>query len=159
MLKTLRQNTNTNRFKTKIYIKEINPNSLKQLNDYLVKKEVKIHVYSDEGIFSLEGNNIFKLKPIDKPIVSMNYGDYTLLFDDSEFEKEHVFSQIPGTHIVQSFTRKYYSLNKTYNTLLQLVIEETNGIAFNFYFFLNDAYFFDNILVKKELNGFLSMLN
>jgi hypothetical protein len=129
-----------------------------ELKEYLVKEEVKVMLYSDEGIFSLENDRIFQLKPIDVSTTSHDFEGLKLLFDDSHFEKESRMSQIPANHVVQSFTRKVYSLSKRYNTLLQLVVDETNSIPTNFYFLLNDAYFFDNILVKKELNGFLSLL-
>jgi len=156
MLKQTRQNTNTNRFKTKIYLEGINPpKNVENLKQFIVKTEIKTMLYSEEGIFSLENDKIVKMKPIDKAVTRID----NLIFDDSYFEKEIVFSQIPSDSVVDSFTRKYYSLNKRYNTLLQLVIDERNHIPTNFYFFLNDAYFFENILVKKELNGFLSMLN
>jgi hypothetical protein len=161
MLKKLRQNTNTNRFKTKIYVDsfKLSSGSMKKLNEYLVKEEIKLILYSDEGVFSIENEKVFKLKPVDSPILREEFEGLILLFDDSHFEKESIFSQLPSEPLSQGFTRKYYSLNKTYNTLLQLVVDERNGVPFNHYFLLNDAYFFDNILVKKELNGFLSLLN
>jgi len=162
MLKKLRENTNTNRFKTKIYIESgihTEKINLSQLKEYLVKDEIKLILYSDEGIFSAENNKIYKMKPIDSPILREKFESWWLLFDDSYFEKDTVFSQIPSDLVSVGFTRKYYSLNKTYNTILQLVVDERNGKPINFYFLLNDAYFFDNILVKKELSGFLSLLN
>jgi hypothetical protein len=162
MLKTLRQNTNTNRFKTKIFIEDIAPITLHKkiigLKEYLVKEEIKTILYSDEGIFSIENDKIFRMKAIDSDVTNIDFEGLKLIFDNSHFEKENQLSQIPSNHIVHSFTRKYYSLTKKYNTLMQLVIDETNSIPTHFYFLLNDAYYFDNLLVKKELSGFLSLL-
>jgi len=82
-----------------------------------------------------------------------------IIIDSSCFEKTQVLSQIPSDHIVHSFTRKRYSLSKSFKSLLHLIIEEMSDVPINYYFLLNDAYSFNDILVKKELDIFLSLIN
>ena len=179
---------------TKIYIKDYNLNLLKQkfykLDEYFRNKETFIEVFSPEGFFNIDNNNLYKLIAIDKQKYICKYETYNLLFDNSYFEKECV-SQIPIDHIILNMTKFYYEYgeygkntnkdhvkpksNKSNNNInksfLILVIEgiyETkiqndnkdkycDFIPINFYFLINES--FDNILIKNDLNVFLSMLN
>lgn len=178
-MKQLKQVKQTNIFTEKIYI-NTNTNTIPltltlfksttlckktiDLKDFLINEDIIIHLYSDEGIFSIENNQIYKLIPHDIPIKKLvfekdDFNNIDLIFDNSYFEKTQILSQIPSNHIVHSFTKKRYSLTKNFKSLLHLIIEEISGKPVNYYFLLNDAYSFNNILVKKELNMFLSLFN
>lgn len=164
---------------TKIYIKDYDPVLLRKkfsnLEAWFRNQETVVELVSPDGLFNIENNKLYKLKPVDKEIVAHDFEGYKLMFDNSHFEKELVFSQIPFDHINIEVVRFYYCqelLGK--KTFLRLVIEgfyeNTNSIMAtsqtkdrysnftptNFYFLTNES--FDNVLVKKELNVFLSML-
>jgi hypothetical protein len=172
---------------TKIYIKEIEPISLKKhfskLDEYFRQKEIFVELISSEGMFVIENNQLYKLKPVDKEVLNQSFEGYTLLFDTSYFEKEHVLSQIPYEHVRFNTVKFHYGeeiFGKKY--FLRLVVEGfyekensyissnnnnnnndnnnndkyNNFVPTNFYFLANES--FDNILVKKEFNVFLSML-
>jgi len=159
----------TNIFTDKIYLSTILPKEfckkINNIKEFLINEDIIIHLYSNEGIFTIENNQIYKLIPHDKPIKKIifeqneNNKVIDLTIDSSCFEKIQVFSQIPSDHIVNSFTRKRYSLSKTFKSLLHLIIEEMSGVPINYYFLLNDAFSFNDILVKKELDIFLSLIN
>jgi hypothetical protein len=161
---------------TKIYIKDFDVASLRKklpkLDEYFRNQEITVELVSPEGLFTIESNKLYKLKPVDKEIVECNFEGFSLLFDNSYFEKEFVFSHIPYDHINIDVVKFYYGQeNLGKKSFLRLVVEGMyenylssqnlkdkyyNFIPTNFYFLANES--FDNVLVKKELNVFLSML-
>ena len=161
---------------TKVYIKNFNPVCLKEkielLNKYKINEKNFIEVISPDGIFQIENNRIYKLKPVDLEVKNETFENNTLLFDKSYYEKEEVFSQIPYNNIERNITSLHYATsNTTHNTFVELIVEgiyeEVKTISnsydkylyfkpVHFYFMINDS--LDNILIKKELNVFLSIL-
>lgn len=163
---------------TKIYIKDFDIASLRKklskLDEYFRNQETSVELVSPEGLFTIENNKLYKLKPVDKEIVECEFEGFTLLFDNSYFEKEFIFSHVPYEHINLDVVKFYYGQeNLGKKSFLRLVVEgfyenETkngktdradkysNFLPTNFYFLANES--FDNVLVKKELNVFLSML-
>lgn len=162
---------------TKIYIKDFDVASLRKklskLDEYFRNKEITVEMVSPEGLFTIENNKLFKLKPVDKEIVEHEFEGFTLLLDTSYFEKEFIFSHVPYDHINIDVVKFYYGQeNLGKKSFLRLVVEGIydnclqneiiskdkyyNFIPTNFYFLANES--FDNVLVKKELNVFLSML-
>ena len=164
---------------TKIYIKEYDPLLLRKkfskLEEYFRNQETVVELVSPDGLFNVVNNKLYKLKPIDNEIVVRDFEGYKLLFDNSYFEKELIFSQIPFDHINLNVVKFYYGqelLGK--KSFLRLVVEGfyenvniittanhpkdkySNFTPTNLYFLVNES--FDNVLVKKELNVFLSML-
>ena len=161
---------------TKIYIKDFDIASLRKklskFDEYFRKQEITVELVSPEGLFTIENNKLYKLKPVDKEIVEREFEGFTLLFDNSYFEKEFVFSHVPYDHINIDVVKFYYgeeTLGKKsflkfvvegiYDNCLQVDTSKDKYFGFlptNFYFLANES--FDNVLVKKELNVFLSML-
>ena len=166
---------------TKIFIKDYDPLLLKKkfvkLDNYFRNKEITVELVSPEGLFIIENQRVFKLKPIDKEIVTHNFEGFELLFDSSYFERELIVSHIPYDHVNIDVVKLYYgqeALGK--KSFLRLVVEGLyeddinnkfgenksnedkyfNFTPTNFYFLASES--FDNVLVKKELNVFLSML-
>jgi len=166
---------------TKIYINNYNPSAIKDkinlLSENIKLEKNIIEIISPDGIFNVENNNIYKLKPIDFEIKTDKLNNFTLLFDESYYVKEEVLSQIPYDHIISNKSIIHYTTTGTKTkTFVELVVEgiyESNFFTatsrnnsidklscfrpINFYFLINEP--FDNILVKKELSVFLSMLN
>jgi hypothetical protein len=167
---------------TKIFIKDYAPLLIKKkfvkIDEYFRNKENVVEFISPEGFFILDDKKIYKLKPVDKEIVVHSFEGRELLFDASYFEKEMVLSQIPYDHVRVDVSKLYYgqeSVGK--KSFLKLVVEglyesDNNSTQFldtktgagkyvnftptNFYFLATEN--FDNILIKKELNVFLSLL-
>jgi hypothetical protein len=164
---------------TKIYIKDFDAASLRKklskLDEYFRNQEITVELVSPDGLFTIENNKLYKLKPVDKEIVEREFEGFKLLFDNSYFEKEFIFSQVPYDHINLDVVKFYYGQdNLDKKSFLRLVVEGlyenenkfklgeirkdkySNFLPTNFYFLANES--FDNVLVKKELNVFLSML-
>jgi len=167
---------------TKIFIKDYDPLILKKkfvkLDSYFRNQEIIVELVSPDGLFVIENHKVFKLKPIDKEIVTHKFEGFELLFDSSYFERELILSHIPYDHVNIDVVKFYYgqeALGK--KSFLRLVVEglyedEKSSNKFgenkrssdkyfnftptNFYFLASES--FDNVFVKKELNVFLSML-
>jgi hypothetical protein len=166
---------------TKIFIKDYDPLLLKKkfvkLDEYFRNKEIIVELVSPEGLFIIEAQKVFKLKPVDKEIVVYNFEGFELLFDSSYFERELILSHIPYDHVNIDVVKLYYGQEAFgKKSFLKLVVEglysddnsnkfgdnKPNGDKYfnftptNFYFLASES--FDNVLLKKELNVFLSML-
>ena len=143
----------------KFYIEGILPR-FDKIQQFYKKTEKTKMIYSVEGIFSVEINNIFKMIPIDKPITKIsNYykKGLTITVDESYFEKQLLYSQIPFEHTFVEQSLKYYYLGneERKESNLYLVIEENN--LSNYYFLSKEN--IDNILIQEELTVFFSLLN
>ena len=142
----------------KYYIEGILPR-FDKIEQFYKKTETTKMIYSNEGIFSVELNNIFKMIPVDKPIKKItNYKKgVTILIDESYFEKQLLYSQIPFDHTYLEQSFKYYCLGneERKDSNLYLVIEENNPA--NYYFLAKEK--LDNLLIQEELTVFFSLLN
>ena len=142
----------------KFYIEGIIPR-FDKITQFYKKTEKTKMIYSKEGIFSVETNNIFKMIPVDKIAIKiLNYykKGITITIDESYFEKQLLYSQVPFEHILLEQTFKYYCLGNEdrKDSNLYLVIEENNPV--NYYFLAKEN--LDNILIQEELTVFFSLL-
>jgi hypothetical protein len=168
----------------KIYINHFNLEVLteliKNLTDYHVKTEEYIQLYSNDGIYQIDQSTTIKLKPIDHDIsIYQNfYKDFTIIVDPSFYIVEKVV-QIPPEHVSKKIKRDIFSIHKNSNSNSKLVIETDipinqtrNGFEFltkkntenaeqpvDIYFELPNGSNIEDVLVKKEIIEFLSILN
>jgi hypothetical protein len=168
----------------KIYINHFNlevlPELIKNLTEYRVKTEEYIHLYSNDGIYQIDQSTTIKLKPIDHDIsIYQNfYKDFTIIVDPSFYIVEKVV-QIPPEHVSKKIKRDIFSIHKNSNSNSKLVIETDipinqtrNGFEFltkkntenaeqpvDIYFELPNGSNIEDVLVKKEIIEFLSILN
>jgi hypothetical protein len=147
----------------KIYLPIFNLNEIEPslIKEYLVSSEKKELLWSDEGIFEIKNNKLYKKIIVDDAINDINYinniDNLAAVFDESTFEENEWF-QIPPSHFNQKLIMQYYQIN---NSLLKFVIEyETSPIKQNmrdFYFTLKNKSDLENI--KGDMNTFLLRLN
>jgi len=168
----------------KIYINHFNlevlPELIKNLTDYRLKTEEYIQLYSNDGIYQIDQSTTIKLKPIDHDIsIYQNfYKDFTIIVDPSFYIVEKVV-QIPPEHVSKKIKRDVFSIHKKSNSNSKLVIETDipinqtrNGFEFltkkntenaeqpvDIYFELPNGSNIEDVLVKKEIIEFLSILN
>jgi hypothetical protein len=161
----------------KIYINHLNldvlPDLLLSLNSYYIGSEIYIHIYSIDGIYEINNKITSKLLPYDNDleILETYNTDYTLLVDNSYYDKE-IVTQINPEHISRKIKKCIFELNK--NSKIKLIIEgevldgkilhkrisNEYGISPNdIYFELPNKTDINDALVKNELNVFLSCLN
>ena len=119
----------------RIYIENYDPKNItnimlsKKLEDYFRNKKSFIEIYSDEGIYNIENNKIYKLKYNNnneniKKIINFfkekETARYNLIIDYSQIEKEECF-QISTNHISRKIEIFKYSLCEKSN--IELIIK------------------------------------
>jgi len=161
----------------KIYITEFRPTDIvhkwANLDPYYVKKTIKDTIYSDEGIYTIRNDRLFRMFPMDSPPRVID-GGFTV--DDSYFVEKEVDSQIPYDHIHDKKELLHFCVGK--RSGMHLIIEgmynreasmtgtvTTENLEDKYYKFIpTDMYFFteeksiDNKLVVKEVNILLSIV-
>lgn len=161
----------------KIYIQNFSIEQFKQvlnrIDIYFKSQRDNVHLYSkEEGIFLIENGSFFQLKQMDKPIKyykdfieiknALNNASFSLILDESYYEKTPVVSQIPIDYVsVPVTTFEFYN-----SPFLKFIVEGNKyGLQgssryetftpLNFYFKTNED--IENYFVKEELNVFLSL--
>jgi len=126
----------------------------------------------EQGFFLIENGSFFQLKQIDKPIKyykdfikikdDSKSSTFSLILDESYYEKTPVISQLPVDYLNNPVT-----IFEFYNSpFVKFIVEGINQskktsskyesfTPTNFYFKTNED--IENHFVKEELNVFLSM--
>jgi hypothetical protein len=161
----------------RVYINHFNldalPNVLTMLDDKLAKTETYIQIYSIDGIYQIDMSAVKKQTSVDSDIEILNdyHENFTLIVDKSYFIEEDAPGFDPD-HISTRMKRCIFETSKA--SPIKLVIEgETveekggffknktsqNLVPNNIYFEMANNLNVRDALVKKELIGFLSLLN
>ena len=149
----------------KIFVKDYNLFNIKNiihlLDKYLVNKTNYYDVFSSDGHFNIDNNNIYKIDHVDKcsRIYEKYTNDVSIIVDNSITNKKEV-NQIPVDSIAIPVKNLYYSLDK--KSKIKLLIQmsnESDESILDFYFEINEDVDVNNIFIKNELNVFLSVLN
>ena len=162
----------------RIYIDKYSPqklthNKLKQIDQYYKNTIQYTQLFSLDGIFRIENNQLVRINIIDKPIINRTdyYDNHVLLVDESIVEKEPILSQIPYEHLVTNVVIHQYNLSTAKEPKLTLFIEGTydnemlsiqasnryvNFKPTNLYFLAIED--IDHLLIKQELVELLSVL-
>jgi hypothetical protein len=152
---------------------------LEKLEKYIISKESIVDIYSKEGIYQVNENQMYKLciknEKIHENVVLKKSCDddddkqISLLIDDSIIQKDLVH-QLPYEHVNIPLTIHKYSLNKNKNKnnkigLLTLVIEfienkdkKDHLKPINYYFMCDSEIGYNNLPIE-DINVFLSLLN
>ena len=161
----------------RVYINHFNldalPNVLTMLDDKLVKTETYIQIYSIDGIYQIDTSAVKKQTSVDSDIEVLNdyHENFTLIVDKSYFTEEEAPGFDPD-HISTRMKRRIFETSK--GSPIKLIIEgETveekggffknktsqNLVPNNIYFEMANNLNVRDALVKKELIGFLLLLN
>lgn len=155
----------------KIYIENYNIENLskkmKGLNKYLTNKTNVIEVYSDEGIFVIDQQNIYKVDYLDKPIKKGKYisdtsAVFNMIIDTTETTKA-IVNQMPPDNVIIKTETQVYQINASSKT--KLVVISTLNKAVNeykpcdFYFDVSNDIDINSQIFKEDINVFLFHLN
>ena len=148
----------------KIYIKNLELQNIKGNIELIKKYEIKnmkyIIFYSNDGIFELNNKNLYKLYQNDVKIssdnISYNDKEYELLYDNSFYNKEKIYS-VPKLYREKKIKKTYFKIEKSFSTL---IIEYQDNNIIDFYFELDDKSKdkVSNNIIKNEISSFLSIL-
>jgi hypothetical protein len=101
----------------KLYLDNYSLDKLKSnfegLDPFFKSFKNDILLLSPQGVISIRTAKVCAMKPVDKPIQQKEnyFNGYNLLIDESYYEEERVFSQIPYTHTFANMTTFYYYTN------------------------------------------------
>ena len=147
----------------RIYINNFNIDILstimQTLNEYYIKFASYIQIYGIDGIYTIDEFSIKKLNYNDNDIEIFNnyYEKFTLIVDSSYYTIETV-SKIPTEHISNKIAKYIYKIHKQSN--INLVIEcSDKNVPTDIYFEIEEYIDINNVLIKKEITEFLSLLN
>jgi hypothetical protein len=155
----------------KIYIENYNIENLskkmKGLNKYLTNKTNVIEVYSDEGIFVIDQQNIYNVDYLDKPIKNGKYISETgtvfnMIIDTSETTRT-IVNQLPPDNIIMKTETQVYQINATSKTKLVVISTLSKAIneykPYDFYFDVSNDIDINSPIFKEDINVFLFHLN
>lgn len=159
----------------KIYIKVDNlfklSNKLSLLKKYYINSQISYEVFSQEGLFIIDKNSVFRLIHIDKEIINFeNYYNNISLIADYSYTNNLLTFQLPREHVLIPYIYLFFTLPNKSN--IKLVIQTTdlsidptdnnfliNIVATDLYFESKEDIDLNNLFIKEEINVFLSHLN
>ena len=155
----------------KIYIDNYNITNLskkmKGLNKYLTNKTNTIDVYSDEGVFSVDQQNIHKVTYLDKPIKKVKYINETntifeLMIDSGEITS-CIVNQLPPDNLIMKTETQVYQTSPTSKVklvIISLLNRQLNEYKpHDFYFDVSNDIDINSPIFKEDINVFLFHLN
>jgi hypothetical protein len=155
----------------KIYIENYNIENLskkmKGLNKYLTNKTNVIEVYSDEGIFAIDQQNIYKVNYLDKPIKKGKYiSDTSAVFDmiiNTTETTKAIVNQLPPDNVILKTETQVYQINATSKTKLVIISTLNKAVneykPYDFYFDVSNDIDINSPIFKEDINVFLFHLN
>jgi hypothetical protein len=136
---------------------------LKQLSGLFINNSYKKEIYSDEGIFTIDKNNLYKITYLDGEILKIpNYIDNVNIIIDKSEETREIVNQLPFENFILNLETRNYVLNP--QSKIKLVIDfiitdNMNPEPYNFYIDIPDIIDINSPLFKEDLNVFLFHLN
>ena len=150
----------------KIYINNYNIDNLskklKGLNEYLINKTNSIEIYSDEGIYLVDENNIYNITYLDRPIQKINYTDDIEMSIDLSTTNSIIVNQLPSDNIILKLAT--YTYKTCPRSKVKLIVNFTLNKnmeykPYNFYFDVSDDIDINGPIFKEDINVFLFHLN
>jgi hypothetical protein len=150
----------------KIYINNYNIDNLskklKGLNEYLINKTNSLEVYSDEGIYAVDENNIYNITYLDRPTKKVKYTDDVEMIIDFSTTNSTIVNQLPSDNIILKLAT--YSYKICPRSKVKLIVNFTLSKnmeykPYNFYFDVSDDIDINGPIFKEDINVFLFHLN
>jgi len=125
---------------------------------YCIKKSSNNIIYSDNGLFYVVSDKIYKINTTDhkcsETVFSYKKTDYTAVMDKSTTSKERYLSQIPINHVMVQQELIYLKLQS--NSMVSCVLERLNGNVRDLYFETSEE--IDNHSVIEDICTLLSVI-
>lgn len=137
----------------KIYIPNCDINTNKLMNYCKYNNEFKI-VYSDDGIFKINYNNIYRLNITDKPIETISINGAKLYIDKSIISMSHNITTIPHKHKLIDINEIKYK--ETEKSEISLIIQYSKNKIIDTFFLLNTEIIDNNII--NDLSNYLKII-
>ena len=151
----------------KVYIENYNilkiSKKLKQLSGLFVNNSYRKEIYSVEGIFTIDKNNLYKITYLDGEISKIpKYIDNVNIIIDKSEETREIVNQLPFDNFILNLETRNYVINP--QSKIKLVIDfiitdNMNPEPYNFYIDIPNIVDINSHLFKEDLNVFLFHLN
>ena len=150
----------------KIYINNYNIDNLskklKGLNKYLISKTNSIEIYSDEGIYLVDENNMYNITYLDRSIQKINYTDDIEMSIDLSTTNSIIVNQLPSDNIIVKLATYIYKIcpRSKVNLIVNFTLTKNMEYKpYNFYFDVSDDIDINGPIFKEDINVFLFHLN
>jgi hypothetical protein len=148
----------------KLYIDSYhyNPNKLKihlLKNKFKHDKFMSVEFYTNNGIYTIENNEMYKLVPMDNPIELVTIHGLDFIIDKSYYTKKPHY-QLSPEHII--IKKNHYVFGNSKVTLVvegDVTTNEDDFVPTNFYFDTHRNNSIDDPMILNEFNEFLSTFN
>jgi len=148
----------------KLYIDSYhyNPNKLKihlLQNKFKYDKCTSVEFYTNNGIYIIENNELYKLVPMDNPIELVTIHGLDFIIDKSYYTKKQHY-QLSPEHII--IKKNHYVFCNSKVTLVvegDVTADDDDFIPTNFYFDTHSNNSIDDQMILNEFNEFLSTFN
>jgi hypothetical protein len=148
----------------KLYIDSYhyNPNKLKihlLKNKFKHDKFMSVEFYTNNGIYTIENNEMYKLVPMDNPIELVTIHGLDFIIDKSYYTKKPYY-QLSPEHII--IKKNHYVFGNSKVTLVvegDVTTNEDDFVPTNFYFDTHSNNSIDDPMILNEFNEFLSTFN
>lgn len=148
----------------KLYIDSYhyNPNKLKihlLKNKFKHDKFMSVEFYTNNGIYTIENNEMYKLVPMDNPIELVTIHGLDFIIDKSYYTKKPHYQLSPEHLIIK---KNHYVFGNSKVTLVvegDVTTNEDDFVPTNFYFDTHSNNSIDDPMILNEFNEFLSTFN
>jgi hypothetical protein len=140
----------------RIYIPEVAVARLeeKRIEEYYNKSRTTRLIISTDGILKVKDNEISRLRIRDIRVTETIVGKFKVLLDNSKWEFDESWFQIPTEHTHETTIKKEYILRK--GALVSLVVEERDRKNVDFYFSTDKD--IEMMGIREDILTFLSQL-
>ena len=138
----------------KIYVKNLIPKNI-NIDSFTKKITNYKDIYSNDGIFRIQNNNIYKLIPQDIPCEYFNYKNMDFILDKSNYIFRKTIYYIPYKHKVYNIQQIEYKLNT--NLPVSLIVQYIYSKIIDIYFYTKENELYINL--KNNIIEYLSFVN
>ena len=135
----------------------------KQLSSLFINNSYKKEIYSNEGIFTTDKNNLYKITYLDGEISKIpKYIDNINIVIDKSEETREIVNQLPFENFILNLETRNYVLNPQSKIKLVidfLITDNMDPEPYNFYIDIPNIVDINSPLFKEDLNVFLFHLN
>ncbi len=117
-------------------------------------KTIYKNIYSNDGIFRIQNNIIYKLIPQDVTLENFNYNNTEFIIDKSSYIFRKNIYTIPYEHISHNIEELEYKLHK--NSLVSLIVHYHKNEIINIYFSTKNNLC---INLKENIMEYISLIN
>lgn len=132
----------------------LNLSHVNSIQEHLVSEKESHLIYSNEGLFEIKGDKIYKKKIVDENTEKNKIDNHEIILDKSRIKNTYTVSQIPYNHIFKKMLIKTYSLRD--KSRIKLIIEMNEDKIEDIYLSTQELLLTHSL--KEDILTFLSVL-